>query len=330
MRNTKLRITIDIFSGRENPVIEFTGKKLKDLSERLSPVSKIETRQLGIPLEPTLGYRGLIVEQVGRPLKGLPAIFRFASGTIIGREISFSTADKNFEDFILANLPKSLPLKSFKKEFKRFKELIEFRNKQYWHHSSSEDKVSEDLMIDDDELLREVKYFKEPIDRVPRYWPWPPFSWWHRCKYFCAPIYEPSWWNVPNIQPYNNCYNYATNYRTDTFAQPGKASGSIYSVINCNDVKAGAIADALIDAPYANNKYPTTGHLVALVIWPGFDFHWYRKDRYGRWSHKPGRTPVTNKDNSGNLIYDPRTADRGPYTDFCTFMIVKHGHIKIR
>ena len=42
-----------------------------------------------------------------------------------------------------------------------------------------------------------------------------------------------------------------------------------------------------------------------------------------------GGTPVTNVDNSGNLIPDVRTADREPYTDFCTFMVVMHGHIKI-
>ena len=31
----------------------------------------------------------------------------------------------------------------------------------------------------------------------------------------------------------------------------------------------------------------------------------------------------------GNYISDPRNANRGPYTDFCTFMVVMHGHIKI-
>jgi len=33
--------------------------------------------------------------------------------------------------------------------------------------------------------------------------------------------------------------------------------------------------------------------------------------------------------NSGVTIPDPRTADRGGYTNFCTFMVVMHGHIKI-
>jgi hypothetical protein len=68
---------------------------------------------------------------------------------------------------------------------------------------------------------------------------------------------------------------------------------------------------------------------VALVIWPGVDFHWYRKGRNKYWSHKMGGSPASNLDNAGNAIPDPRTADRGSYTEFCTFMIVRHGHIKI-
>jgi hypothetical protein len=89
------------------------------------------------------------------------------------------------------------------------------------------------------------------------------------------------------------------------------------------------VADDLIATPAANNRCPREGHLVALVIAPGIDFDWYRKGRNGYWTHKPGGTQATNVDNSGHLIPDPRTADRGPYTDFCTFMVVMHGHIKI-
>jgi hypothetical protein len=99
-------------------------------------------------------------------------------------------------------------------------------------------------------------------------------------------------------------------------------------------VRPAAVADDLIDSPLANNRCAKEGHLVALVVWPGAwpngDYHWYRKGRNGLWTHKPGPTAVTNLDNSGNLIADPRTADRGPYTQFCTFMVVMHGHIKIR
>ena len=48
------------------------------------------------------------------------------------------------------------------------------------------------------------------------------------------------------------------------------------------------------------------------------------------WTHKPGSTPATALDNAGQPIADPRTADRGPYTEFCMFMVVMHGHIKIQ
>lgn len=148
------------------------------------------------------------------------------------------------------------------------------------------------------------------------------------CK--CAPPYEPEWWNQNQIQQHNNCYNYGCNYRTDTFAQPGLASGASTYTWLCNPVIAAAIADNLEDSPATNNNCPDEGHLVSLVIWPNHDYHWYRKGRNGKWSHKMGGQPATNLDNSGNLIDDPRTADRGSYSNFCTFMVVKQGHIKIK
>jgi len=139
------------------------------------------------------------------------------------------------------------------------------------------------------------------------------------------------WWNdAGQKQFHNNCYNYATNYRSDTFAQPGLAAGSMYTALTCAAVRPAAVLDALIDSPSANNKCPAEGHLVALVIAPGFDFHWYRKGRTGYWSHKPGGTAVRDVDNSNVPIPDPRTANRGPYTNFCTFMVVMHGHIKVK
>lgn len=290
MKGDKLRITIDIFSGRENPVIVYKGKKLREVSERLSPIRKFQTKELGFPPVPTLGYRGLVVEQVGRPVKELPSTFRLGLGTAYGREMSYIIADEDFEDFVCGSVPKKLPTDVFRKEIARYVELTAYWNSWRWTEGGI--------------LLKKDK-----------------------CK--CAPIYEPGWWNVSTRQPYNNCYNYGTNYRTNTFAQPGRASGAMYSAINCNEVKAGAVADELIDSPGANNKCPSEGHLVALVVAPGWDYHWYRKGKDGSWSHKPGSTAVTNLDNSGNTIVDPRNADRGGYSIFCTFMVVKHGHVKI-
>jgi hypothetical protein len=286
-----LRITIDLFSGRRNPSIELGAAEARDAFDRLRPGRKLEVTE--IPPESTLGYRGLIIEQTGKPKKVLPQVFRLLNGKLLGTGLASRATDETFEDFFCGS----------KGPIRRLKLGKAFPGT----------------------ARGELERFREIIQKWPaQHYPWPRKK---MCK--CAPLYEPAWWNVPQRQPLNNCYNYATNYRSDTFAQPGQAAGAIYSALTCPAVLSAAVADELIVSPSADNKCPKEGHLAALVIWPGSDFHWYRKGRNGYWTHKPGGTAVTNVDNSGMLIIDPRTADRGPYTDFCTFMVVMHGHIKI-
>lgn len=350
-----LKITIDIFSGRSNPVIELTENETKEAIERLQPVREIEKGEKGLPPEPTLGYRGLIIEQTGEPVEGLPRIFRLAHGDLFGLGLFHRARDEAFEDFVCGSTHvKNLDIEEefpglIKTEIERFREVRSLLDPQIV-------------------TLRER--------RLSAWWPcrwwWPCCWWWFCCWWWrkckCAPLYEATWWNDTQQAEFircrhnddyanydqnpdrkcpffrrtdwfsdewfsrnnlNNCYNYATNYRTDTFAQPGRASAAMYDSLTGDSVKAGAIKDDLIDSPDANNKCPDEGHLVALVIWPGVDYHWYRKGRNKYWSHKPGSTNATNLDNSGVAISDPRTADRGGYVEFCTFMVVMHGHIKI-
>ena len=62
----------------------------------------------------------------------------------------------------------------------------------------------------------------------------------------CLTRFEPELWNDANgIQYHNNCYNYGCNTRTDTFAQPGRASGNLYDALNCDEVQSGAVSDGL-------------------------------------------------------------------------------------
>ncbi len=294
-----LRVTIDVFSGRQNPSVELTGNEARNAIERLHPAHRIERGEKALPTVSTLGYRGLVIEQVGERVKALPTLFRYAHGEVFGPDLAHHAKDEAFEDFILESTRikelKKPQVGVIKKEIDRFRDL-----RQKW----------------------EVGKIKWP--------PWKP-----SCK--CAPIYEPTWWNTPAIQPHNNCYNYSTNYRSDTYAQPGLAAGAMYTAITCAAVRAAAIKDELIDTPTAGNTCPAQGHRVALVIWPdpnnpndGVDFHWYRKGSNKYWSHKPGGGQATNLDNSGAIIPNPATADRGPYTEFCGYMVVKHGHIKIQ
>jgi hypothetical protein len=138
----------------------------------------------------------------------------------------------------------------------------------------------------------------------------------------CLPRYEPGIWNDNNgTQWSNNCYNYGCDEQTDTFAQPGRAHGVVLNWpadMACGPVTAGAMADGLVPVNCDQGcGCSECRHQVALVISPGWDYHWYRKDRDGKWTHKMGGTPATNLDNSGNIITDPRTADRGSYTIFC-------------
>jgi hypothetical protein len=290
-----LRITIDVFSGRPNPVIELDDREATEVAERLRPARRLEEGEGELPPEPILGYRGVVIEQVGDALVAeLPRVTRLVGTTLFGRGLAHRPADEGVEEFICGSTG----------PFRR----VDLQDDFF------------DRLGGERERLREVR------GKLP--WPVPlPWPWLRRCR--CGPVYEPTWWNVPSRQPFNNCYNYATNYRSDTFAQPGLAAGAMYTALTCAAVLPAAVADELVDTPNADNACPVNGHLVALVVAPGWDFHWYRKGRDGLWTHKPGSTPVTNVDNSGVLIPDPRNADRGPYTDFCTFMIVLHGHIKL-
>jgi hypothetical protein len=291
-----IALAIDVFSGRPNPTVVVRGPEEVELLERLRPERPATNKETAPFSESLLGYRGVSVEIKGRRPRGLPASFRVVNGFGLGGERPFRIADSAFEEFVCGSTGPFRPV--FPPE------------------------------PDLPELLR------KELDRFIEWWdrwrPPPKIKWPVRPVCPCGPLYEPGWWNVPARQPDNNCYNYGTNVRTNTFAQPGRAAGAHWThPITCASVRPGAIADELIDDPGADNKCPKEGHLVALVVWPSGDYHWYRKGRNGRWSHKPGGTPVTNLDNSGAVITDPRTADRGNYTDFCTFMVVMHGHVRI-
>ena len=125
----------------------------------------------------------------------------------------------------------------------------------------------------------------------------------------------------------NNCYNYGNDVLTNTFAQPGRGSGvcshsSRPCVPNtCEDVRSAAESDGLV---WAGTTLPTvlppSGHYVSLHIWPRSNFHWIRMDANMTWSHKPGGSPVRDRDNNGKVITDPGAADFSPWTKHCGYM----------
>lgn len=177
----------------------------------------------------------------------------------------------------------------------------------------------------------------------------------------CAKTYEPHRWNdlsagefctcdlqtETRVQCRNNCYNYACDIQNNTFARPGSGGNapfpSPYNPItgtggySCNDLTAAASADGLVPVRQ-DQGCPQCCFKVALVLRlydpsnpeSGIDFHWYRHDNNGTWSHKIGKTSATNQDASGNMIDDPEQADRGGYNQFCSYFCVCKSRVTIR
>jgi hypothetical protein len=306
-----IKLILDVFSGRSNPEMILDDKAGRELLKRLSFGALRKQNEKTNPFPSVLGYRGMIIQQMDKPLsKDLPQSLHYAHDTVYAGDKA-AKVEAGLESFLFDNF----------KSLKDVKGLVDFRSTTEQMIKAYFDK--RDLYIDNYR-----KWYDKIIDDyiLPS-----------RVVCPCAPIADLAAWNTdPFITGRNNCYNYSTNYRSDTYGQPGQATGQKWNDLSaCNvlaghiSAKMGAVSDGLVDVPNQDNKCISPGHLVALVNDPGHDYHWYRKGSNGKWSHKPGGTPATILDNSGNPITDPRTADRDGYINFCTFMQVRHGHFKI-
>lgn len=147
-------------------------------------------------------------------------------------------------------------------------------------------------------------------------------------------VYEPSKWNDnPFVLQNNNCYNYANDLITNTFAQPGNGGGVANPYPpNCPGTADASVSDGQVRIANPDMN-PAQGQIIALVVASQVDFmdyHWYRRDQDGNWTHKPGRTRARNTDNSGNRIASPETCDRGPYKSFCGYFHCVPSAVRIR
>ena len=146
--------------------------------------------------------------------------------------------------------------------------------------------------------------------------------------------YNPEIWNRAPVQGNTNCYSYAFNTQVDPRTgglgkmQPGYTRGYYIpqGLIEEQSIRIGVQADssALGFMFEQIEKYAVCSagsYKVALVVELGVDYHWYRQNADGTWSHKPGETPVTNLDMLGNLIYDPEVAASN-YSVFVGFFAV--------
>lgn len=274
-------VTLQVFSGVPNPTWELTESQTRELSKRLAALN---TRTLSKPpgIAGGLGYRGFVVES-SREIALDPFIYIHANVVDLARlSLNLLDADEQLEKWLLDSARNAIDsdLRGFVKS-----EIAAIRQSS----------------------------LAQPLGAVSSIAPSTAPA------ILAVPPYNPGKWNNdPKIRTRNNCYNYANDVITNSFAQPGRGSGAMYSAFVCGNVGAAANRDGLQSVGTVSGT-PAQGHYVALVIWPGRDFHWYRLDVGGSWSHKPGQTPVRDTDNSGNPITDPSNCNRGPYTDFCGY-----------
>lgn len=283
-----VKVSLYVYSGRENPAWELSGGQADELRDRIGNLTRTSLEkapgQLG-----GLGYQGF--EITAEREAGLePRIFVHADVVDLGgAKVSLRDQGGSLERWLL---------------------------------STAGDEVV------DGELRA---YVERQLPPPPAYAGRPGAA--ARVRLLEVPRYEPSVWNDdPNVRDNNNCYNYANNKATSTFAQPGRGSGTTLGAITVAAVAEAAVRDGLErlaqrDAP---QETPIDGHFVALVIWPDRDFHWYRLDDTTQWSHKPGPTDARDHDNDGQKITDPLTCSRDPYTEFGGFFQTFPNRIQIR
>lgn len=293
-----LQITGDVFSGRPNPswVIEDEGKARSFLREAVSLRNALGAQNS--EANGQLGFRGLAIEPMADDLARdfdlsgpllLPATLAAAQGA--------QAEGRNLIERLILEMPRSAAAAEATEEMgEPAKGMQEFLLNLL--STGSRKTVQEEA--------GQSAAAAEIIAQAA-------------CSYELG-AYNPGFWNNDaTTRQRNNCYNYASNKRTNTFAQPGRGCGAIYRAFNCAELTRASLCDGLHHRYVCFPDSERPRYLVALVIWPGQDFHWYRLNSEGFWSHKPGSTPVRNTDNSNRVITNPETCNRGPYTNFCGY-----------
>ena len=131
-------------------------------------------------------------------------------------------------------------------------------------------------------------------------------------------LYAKKKWNEISKKNTNNCYTYALDW-IDNGSPNGLNPGNTtekkaipVEKLNLNDVLELALTNNKIKKPTLLNKlgFGKRGYYpVYLAIDEGVDYHWYRQDKGGLWSHKHGTGPITNVDGSGRIIANPARAN---------------------
>lgn len=153
------------------------------------------------------------------------------------------------------------------------------------------------------------------------------------------PVYNYSYWE--EHKEYANCYIYAMDVITSTKggANPGHYGGGEITASSLEKSNVASLIYTAIknDGPYLGNgrdirtatsseKPGSDEYKIAIVVDPGWDYHFYVQNSDGYWSHKPGIESCTRVDAGGNSITDPEKANHdygyANYEKFCGYYII--------
>ena len=281
------RVTMRIFSGRPNPVRVFTGAEEDALLRALAalPVARAAAKESQLQRVGGLGFRGFLIEPVSPGAK--------TSAPTLASPVS-----------LYGGIADYYGLAPQRQDLRR---IAEYRILDIFI-LGVEPEVAALAKKESQEL------YDEPNCRAGS---GPSNSLQGR------PAYAPAPWNGAAAIASNNCYNYANNHRftSGAWARPGAGGGQPASSGACSRIRSAAEADGLTRrTTVPSGAMPGGGWPVALFIKPGHsDFHFYRQDKSGRWSHKPGAWPVRKCDQQGAPILNVQTADTLDYV-FCGFL----------
>jgi hypothetical protein len=292
-----IRVTTDIFSGRPNPT---WLAETDEATELLTQISQNKSAITGVHEGfQDLGYRGLIVEVLSDTAAvklDLPSAFRIASvAHPKGQEIA---------ERIFSSMKKTKAVdEELHKMLTQQLQQLPARTAAPSAAETSEGDSAAGPSGPPAATAAPPAALKSPA----------------AVCFIELGKFNPGFWNDPAHITHNNCYNYASNRRTDTFAQPGRGSGHKWTALTCPAVTTAALSDGLHHRYTCFPDSEKPRWLMALVMAPGIDYHWYRKQQEGFWGHKPGGTAARNYDNNSHVVWNPETAARGIYTQFCGY-----------
>ena len=126
-----------------------------------------------------------------------------------------------------------------------------------------------------------------------------------------------------------NTLAYAGNDKREDnpFPQPGQKSGRKLKKFSEFEILRHLEFDGFVPA---KGPQPRPGYyLVALAMEKNGNYLLMRQDSCGAWSYKNGVLDPSDRDWSGRRIFNPESADRGPYERFIGYFLTPKGGLSV-